>query len=238
MTNCLVLLMLVFSSTVYSQSEIYFDEGSTLILDSGSEIYSDVVIINGSYTGGGTINGSIAYVLNFSAFLEGFYNSYTGTMVSDTVSVFLRNSDSPYQIADSSEAVLNESGVGTFIFSNVVNGTNYYLVLKHRNSIETWSANPVTISSNSLTYYDFTSSQSKAYGNNMTQTGTVWSVYSGDLNQDGVIDAWDISQVENAAIHGITGYVNSDITGDDFVDSSDLAIVENNSSLYVSVVSP
>ena len=114
--------------------------------------------------------------------------------------------------------------------NNLLSGS-YYFVIKHRNSIETRSANPVTISPSGTTYYDFTTDQSKAFGNNVTQSGTVWSVYSGDINQDGVIDAWDLSQAENGASVGLSGYVNSDVTGDNFVDASDLSIVNNNSAI-------
>ncbi len=53
-----------------------------------------------------------------------------------------------------------------------------------------------------------------------------FAIYSGDVNQDGIIDASDISAIENAV--GTTGYVTTDLTGDDFVDASDISIVENN----------
>ncbi|MBK8553942.1 MAG: FG-GAP repeat protein [Ignavibacteria bacterium] len=77
--------------------------------------------------------------LNLTMFIEGFYDAGINSMVGDTLTVYLRNSSSPYSISDSSKAFVSSAGLGTFKFSSAVNGVNYYLHLKHRNSIETWS---------------------------------------------------------------------------------------------------
>ncbi|MBK8382802.1 MAG: hypothetical protein IPL16_13130 [Ignavibacteria bacterium] len=60
--------------------------------------------------------------------------------------------------------------------------------------------------------------------------GSKFCIYSGDINQDGVIDASDLSVADNDASTGESGYVITDVTGDDFVDAQDLSIVDNNSS--------
>ncbi len=59
-----------------------------------------------------------------------------------------------------------------------------------------------------------------------------------DINQYGTIDASDLSAVENDATSSLSGYLTSDLTGDDIVDAGDLSIVENNSILGVSVITP
>jgi hypothetical protein len=43
---------------------------------------------------------------------------------------------------------------------------SFYIVVKHRNSLETWSTYPVNFKS-TIIYYDFTTSLTKAYGNNL-----------------------------------------------------------------------
>ncbi|MBK7159810.1 MAG: hypothetical protein IPH77_15065 [Ignavibacteria bacterium] len=58
------------------------------------------------------------------------------------------------------------------------------------------------------------------------------------MNQDGTIDAADISSVENDAANSLSGYESSDVTGDDFVDAGDVSIVENNVALGINVITP
>lgn len=169
-------------------------------------------------------------ILYLTAFVEGFYNPSIDSMYSDTVMVYLRNDSSPYFIIDSAKGVLDNSGYGTFNFSNAVNGTTYYLELRHRNSISTWSASGVNFS-NSLLNYDFSDLISRSYGNNMKQIDSApdkFAIFSGDVDQDGLIDASDLSDGDNDAAVSLSGYVNTDVTGDDYVDAEDISIVENN----------
>ncbi|MBL0108120.1 MAG: hypothetical protein IPP52_12740 [Ignavibacteria bacterium] len=42
-------------------------------------------------------------------------------------------------------------------------------------------------------------------------------MYGGDVNQDGVVDAGDLSAVDNDAAESLSGYVSTDVNGDDFV---------------------
>ena len=177
------------------------------------------------------------FVLNLKLFMEGFYDTGTNTLVSDTVSLSLRNSVSPYLIAGTVKSTLNSSGNGTFLYNFLSNGTGYYIQVKHRNSIETWSSSITTFSTNVMSY-DFSTSASQAYGSNMTLKGSVYAIYSGDINQDGIIDVGDLSQVENDAQIFTFGYSATDVNGDDFVDAADLAIVENNTVLGIFAVTP
>lgn len=62
--------------------------------------------------------------------------------------------------------------------------------------------------------------------------------YSGDVNQDGTVDATDLSMIDNDAYNFVTGYVKTDLTGDNFVDATDAAIADNNAANFVSVVRP
>lgn len=62
--------------------------------------------------------------------------------------------------------------------------------------------------------------------------------FSGDINQDRIIDASDNIIVDNDAGIALTGYVNSDVTGDNFVDAGDISIVDNNALIGVMSVTP
>lgn len=178
-----------------------------------------------------------AKFLDMTAMIEGLYDENTNVMISDTMRVYLRNSIFPYNIADDSKAYLNSAGQATFVFNNSVNGTGYYLQLKHRNGLETWSNSPESFNNGQMSI-DFTSDNTISFGSNMVLKGAEWTIYSGDVNQDGTIDAGDLSQVENDAGESLSGYVSSDVNGDDFVDAGDVSIVENNVALGVNAIAP
>ena len=172
---------------------------------------------------------------SFSAMIEGFYNGTS--MVQDTVSVELRNTSAPYALIDQTKILLNSNGLGTGKFYNAVNGTPYYLVVKHRNAVETWSSTPQTFTANSMSY-DFTTGQNKAYGNNLKLVGTKWCIYGGDVNQDGFVETVDLNLVFNDNVNGATGYTLTDLNGDMFTEIQDLNIVFANNVLGVQRKAP
>jgi len=179
--------------------------------------------------------------LNLTMLIEGFYDNASNTMTADTLKVFLRNSLAPYLIMDSAKAVVSTAGTGTFNFLNAVNGQPYYVELKHRNSIETWSYTAISFTGDILNY-NFTDFIIKAYGGNLKliigSSPIKYGIFSGDVNQDGTIDASDVSETDNDAYSSASGYVRTDVTGDDFVDAGDVSIVDNNAFNSVSAVSP
>ena len=170
------------------------------------------------------------------------YDPVLDTEVPDTIKVYLRNSTSPFARVDSSKNILLGPGIGQyFLFRNVQNDRPYYIEVTHRNALSTWSANPVTFV-NSDASIAFSVNSIYAYGNNEIQVDNspydVFAFYSGDVNQDGTIDATDVSAIDNDASNFVGGYVVTDLTGDDFVDGTDFAIADNNAANFVSVVSP
>ena len=176
-------------------------------------------------------------LLDLTVLVEGMYDTLSANTVSDTVKVYLRNASSPYEIIDSAKSKLNTSGNGTLEFSNASNATPYYIVVKHRNSIETWSAAGNSFLINNMSY-DFTNSFSQAFGNNLILKGSEYCIYSGDQNQDGVIDLDDLVNVSNDANDFLVGYNNSDLNGDSVVELSDVLICNNNSSKFVIKIVP
>ena len=174
-------------------------------------------------------------VISLNVLIEGFYNGLSS--ISDTVTAELRNSSSPYAMIEKSKIVLDSSGYGSGKFSNTLNLIPYFLVIKHRNAIETWSAATQQFNLGALSY-EFTAAQNKAFGNNMVKEGTKWCIYSGDVNQDDFIDGSDVALCFNDAVIGQSGYLVTDLTGDDFVDGTDVTIAFNNSNLGIGASYP
>ena len=193
---------------------------------------SNFVLANA--TGGGNSLQS-SKNLSLTGLIEGFYNG--SAMIPDSVNVELRNTASPFTLVESSKTLLNTSGQGNVTFYSAQDAINYYLVVKHRNALETWSASGQQFTGGLLTY-DFTTSQSQAYGNNMVQKAIKWCFYSGDVNHDGVIDISDVGSVDIDNLNFMTGYTDTDINGDNLVDLSDLSIVDTNNLNFISKITP
>ena len=142
-----------------------------------------------------------------------------------------------YSLVDQAKIFLNGNGQGSVKFYNAQNGVPYYIVVKHRNAVETWSALPQTFTASTLTY-DFTTGSSKAYGNNLKLVGTKWCIYGGDVNQDGFVTATDLNLVFTDNVSGTTGYISTDLNGDMFTEIEDVNIVFRNNILGVESIRP
>lgn len=180
---------------------------------------------------------------NISAAMEGFYNAASNSLnMRDTVRAYLREVNSPFNIIDSSTAFLDSLTLtGNFKFNAAPVGT-YYISLKHRNSIETWSKiggenyNPMTLQT-----YDITNSDTQAYGENLKSVDTSpirFAMYSGDVDQDGAVDITDLGLIENDAASFRTGYINTDLNGDSIADITDQSIADNNAFLFIVKITP
>ncbi|MBV6478398.1 MAG: Ycf48-like protein [Ignavibacteria bacterium] len=164
---------------------------------------------------------------------EGFLNG--GILnLKDTIKTYLRNASSPFAVVDSSYGVIDSINLtASLVFKYAPNGTYYYQIL-HRNALETWSkSGGESFTKGVKSNYDFTSSQSQGYGNNLVFKSPYWCMYSGDVNQDGSIDGSDLSLIDNDATNFEFGYIVTDINGDAIVDGADLAIADNNASNFV-----
>jgi hypothetical protein len=230
-----------------SSGRIYNNNSIEVVLTFNSEDYPlglytmDVLItsndpVNSSITIPVSMQiANIFEITSFTALLEGFYDG--SVMVADSVAIELRNTSSPYSLVDQTKILLNSSGQGTARFTNTSNGIPYYIILKHRNAIETWSALPQTFSANTLNY-DFTTGQNKAFGNNLKLVGSKWCIFGGDVNQDGYINTPDLNLVYSQNISGVTGYIPTDLNGDSFTEIEDLNIVFRNSILNIQKQTP
>jgi hypothetical protein len=188
-------------------------------------------------------------ILRLNVFLEALYDS-TGEMkqakdelgphfvsgIADRITFELHSAVTDYGILYSTDGYLKTDGTVTLVIPAYYNGV-YYLTIKHRNSIETWSASPVSFNSDTVTY-NFTDANSKAFGNNLKAVNGKHLIYSGDVNQDGFINPGDIIVVTTDCGEFVTGYVATDVNGDGVIDALDLILIDNNASNYIEVKKP
>ena len=157
--------------------------------------------------------------------------------IADQITVELHNA-SDYGIIEHSASGVDLSIAGNAVINipPAFNG-NYYISIRHRNSIETTSSNPVSFSSAAITYeFD---SPSKAYGGNLQlMIDGAFTIFGGDVNQDGSIDTGDMTPVDNDSEAYQFGYINTDVNGDGTIDTADMTIVDNNSANYVESAHP
>ncbi len=194
--------------------------------------------------------GSPDKVLTLTAFLEGLYDgngmmhpamdengTHWGATIADKITVELHDAANyPNIIYSDGNILLNTNGSASVTIPGIHNGS-YYITIKHRNSIETLSAVPISFLMASIGFsFD---AQSKAYGSNLLQTTDGrWVVFGGDANQDGIIDGSDLSIIENLASMAATGYLPEDVNGDGLIDASDLSIVGNNANFAIVAITP
>ena len=183
---------------------------------------------------------SLRPTLNLTMFIEGFYNSGIDKQIKDTITAELRNSASPYAVVDQTSKIVSANGTVQLRFFNASVG-NYYIALKHRNSIETWSAGGISMNTGIPVNYNLSSSSSQAYGSNQIQVDSSpmrFGIYSGDVNQDGVIDIADGSLIDNDAFNFESGYLPTDVNGDGVIDLADAVFADNNSFNFIGKITP
>ena len=184
------------------------------------------VLLEGLYSGGGTMNAAADE-----------YGAHWGPTIADKITVELHNNSNYADVLYTQSNVnLSTNGVASLSLPSAYSGS-YYITIKHRNSIETVSALPVSFTGSTISYaFD---NASKAFGSNMLlMIDGGWVIYGGDVNQDGIIDSGDMAPVENMAAAAASGYVVEDANGDGLVDSGDMAILDNNSAMAVSIAVP
>jgi hypothetical protein len=196
-----------------------------------------------------------ATTFNVKVYLQGFYTGFgiqnasidpvTLPNVCDTLILSLASDAPPYAKLYSDTSLLNTDGTAAFSFPSLILGNSYYLVLNHRNSVETWSSLPVITGTDNN--YDFTVDITSSFGNNLCNLGDgFFAMYSGDISdavygaglQDGVIESQDYLEMENAVSVILMGYVVQDITGDNVVESADYLLMENNVGSLIFCIKP
>jgi hypothetical protein len=194
--------------------------------------------INSSYSNANFTSAANAN-LTIKAFFEGSYDAATGTHISDTVTVKLYKSTAPYEFVQSFKTTINSNGVASVKLPVSELGKTYFVALANRNSIETWSANPVTIKnivSAPAADVCFSCASANTYGENVKSASGAFLIYSGDINQDGLCDASDLANCSNN--QNQFGYLGADVNNDTVVDNIDLNIVDNNVANIIQIIRP
>lgn len=185
---------------------------------------------------------NVPFTIDARAIVQGFYNPAANTMVPDTLRFYLRSIDFPFPVIDSSKALASSTGNVFAEFQNAQVMTNYFLVMKHRNSIESWSSSVIQFSQfTNQTSYNFTDLASKTFGDNAVQVDAsplTFAAYSGDQNQDGFVNLSDNVNVFNSASAFATGYLSTDMNGDNITNLNDIVLTNNNSSLFIQKITP
>jgi len=212
-------------------------------------------VFNGACSGTSTIPFTVVVpsftTLNLKAYIEGYYIAADDSMVAvnynidgvspsneaDSITIELYEVGDPTTVVESATVMLKTDGTTSVDFSPAIaaSGT-YYIAIRGRNIVETWSFNAIDFSS--TTAYDFSTSSTQAYDDGLNLpmkevTPGVWAFYSGDINQDGAVDGLDMNEVETDASNLLFGYQFSDVTGDGASDGLDMNVVEFNSGLLL-----
>jgi hypothetical protein len=188
--------------------------------------------------------------LALQIFLEGLYNGsnmmrqasddygpHFGAGIADQITVELHSAANYNTIVHLAHHVnLNTNGTVNITIPASISGS-YYITIRHRNSITTTTAAPVSFSPEIINYsFD---NPSKAYGGNLLQMITgQFVIYSGDVNQDGVVDTADMTPIDNDSANYAAGYLDTDVNGDGVIDTADMTIVDNNAAAYVGSITP
>ncbi|MEO8210557.1 MAG: integrin alpha [bacterium] len=182
--------------------------------------------------------------LNLRAFIQGYYLGYidTNSFQRSVCDINVCLYDSLCQLKDCAENVLGPSGNGIFLFKHLPTGSHsYYIVVEHEGIISTWSSTRVYITNGQITQYSF-DALSKVYGGNLVEVEsgpTKFALYSGDVNGDCIIDASDMSDLDNDSYNFKEGCcLATDLTGDGYVDLDDVTIGDNNVFYYITCQSP
>ena len=204
-----------------------------------------------------TVNSCALFTtLNLKVYLEGFYSG-AGNMratlfelgldadptATDSITV---NLWSPANLSNqnpdhSVTALLHTNGTAEMQFPAAVTGNSFYIAIKHRNSMETWSKIAMPFTSN--TFYDFSDALSKAYDDGVnppmaSMGGSVFAIYGADVNQDGTVDGGDANDIEIGANNFDFGYNAADANGDGESGGQDANIAEINANLFLFYARP
>jgi hypothetical protein len=167
-----------------------------------------------NYTGGDSVASIPAGVVDWVLVtLRSGTGAATGV---DTAAAFIKK--------DGSVVALDGTSVVTF--SGVKYG-NYYVVLTHRNSLRLMTASALALNGGT-SQYDFSTALSKAYsggGTAMKLVGTRYTLFGGDGNANGSVNATDKVVVWRPQNGSLGGYFSGDYNLDGNVNATDAVLI-------------
>ncbi len=200
------------------------------------------LMLQGSYDANGdSMRTTIRTVLPVSQPYSGSPWNYAGTEnvpaipggVTDWVLVELRTGTAANTkvatragFVKSNGTVVDMDGISPLLFDGIANG-NYYVVVRHRNHLAVMSASTVSLSQ-SGELYDFSSSQSKAFGSSalsQLESG-VFGLTAGDVNLSAIISSSDANAVFSA--FNQSGYLLQDTNLSGITTATDANVIFGN----------
>jgi len=133
--------------TVVNQNQI------TAVIPSGAT--SGLIAVVNAYDtafSASPINIISAFPYTVNLFIEGFYaggglmTELISPGITDSLTIELRSPVAPYTLLHTQSASLSSSGQAPLNIPGSLAGLSTYIVVRHRNSIETWSKTPVVLS--------------------------------------------------------------------------------------------
>jgi PKD repeat protein/photosystem II stability/assembly factor-like uncharacterized protein len=189
----------------------------------GNKLYLDNIALSGVYSSNLSLKLNIEgyYDTNVHAMRPVKANQGIGVSTTDVENIIVELHDAiTYALIASTMGILQKDGTLLVSYSTSPVGS-FFIVVKGINCVKTWSATSQLVGS-TLLNYDFTTSASKAYGNSMKQVEPgVWAFYTGDINQDEIIDNADTDSLFFDIENSNFGVLATDLNGDGTVDNSD-----------------
>jgi len=212
--------------SVYGRNSCGDGAASTLPLSPSTKTLTlTSVLLEGLYSAAGTMR----------EVSNGYTSQFPG--IADRITVELHEAGSYSTIVYSITNVdLSLNGTATLTIPAEHAG-NYYITIRHRNSIETTTSSPVSFAGSAIN--QSFASASNVFGSNLKPSGDgYYLVFGADVNQDGIVDTGDMNDVDNGSSSILIGYNVPDANGDGLVDTSDMNMVDNNSAAIVYVRLP
>ena len=186
------------------------------------------VLLEGLYSGNGVMNQA-----------NDENGPHWAAGIADHITVELHNStpgNYSTVVFTATDVVLTTDGHATVTVPGTFGGS-YYITVKHRNSLETVSAMPLSFTG-SIINQSF-GDPSAVYGANLAEMSDgYYCLFGGDVYQDGLIDISDFAPVDNEAAQFGVGFMPEDVNGDGLIDISDFAIIDNNAALFIGAITP
>jgi len=173
-------------------------------------------------------------IVSFKLFVQGYYagngtmkpvkNNQDGVSPTNEVETVTATLWAGANAVETATATLQTDGTATFEFES---SGNYHASVRGVNSLEVFTPVVLTVGTTPVSY-DFTIASSQAHGSNQIEVETnVFALYSGDINQDGVINQADIDLYETAIANSDFGVQATDLNGDGGVDNQDTDYASN-----------